>query len=1776
MRKKFNPFHSFLKLKTSIHLFAAFLILGASFLATNSFGQPAPPYPRVFTTTPTTLRIDGFLQRQLSDTGDWLEGAVGSGFSGNNALDSMPPLGSSIRPLAFHYIDAVDDQDNIFDGSNTATQNPTMDWTWKVGSALDKANINHALLYLAKDNTDSSWGIFSADRQTANGTTAIDFEFLQKTLTKNDDHTFTSSAPNSTGGRTVGDILVTVKFQGNISTAPVIIFYRWALVGSTYTYQEFMPPNNEAFVAVNSGEIRVPYGAFGNYTYGTNTFIEGAVNLTKLITTAGGECAGANFKTLFIKTKSTDGIDGNMKDFLEPQQINISIGSTSITYNNGDPICADASPVDVTFGENPVTTEGTFSATPDGLDIDGDGKITPANSAVGTYTVTFAYSASDDCPKTATAEVTIQNCCDNVPPVFTGDYTTVPLGCNPSTAAINTALGSATASDAGDNASVEPVATDGDVQSNGCSRSLTRTFTATDKCSNTSTASRTVTWTEDHTKPVITLANEGDPSALGCNPNTDVVNAALGTASASDGCGLGSNTIQTSTADVVSSGCGRSQTRTWTVTDACSNTASASRTVTWTFDQTNPVITVAKAGDPTALGCNPSTDAVNAALGTASASDGCGLGSNTIQVSTGNVISDGCGRSQTRTWTVTDACSNTASASRTVTWTFDQTNPVITVAKEGDPTALGCNPSTDVVNAALGTASASDGCGLGSNTIQVSTGNVISDGCGRSQTRIWTVTDACSNTASASRTVTWTFDQTNPVITVAKEDDPTALGCNPSTDVVNAALGTASASDGCGLGSNTIQVSTGNVISDGCGRSQTRTWTVTDACSNTASASRTVTWTFDQTNPVITVAKAGDPSALGCNPSTDVINAALGTASASDGCGLGSNTIQVSTGNVITDGCGRSQTRTWTVTDACSNTASASRTVTWTFDQTNPVITVAKAGDPSTLGCNPSTDAINTALGTASASDGCGLGSNTIQTSTADVVSIGCGRSQTRTWTVTDACSNTASASRTVTWTFDQTNPVITVAKEDDPTALGCNPSTDVVNAALGTASASDGCGLGSNTIQVSTGNVITDGCGRSQTRTWTVTDACSNTASASRTVTWTFDQTNPVITVAKAGDPSALGCNPSTDAINTALGTASASDGCGLGSNTIQTSTADVVSIGCGRSQTRTWTVTDACSNTASASRTVTWTFDETRPVITVAKAGDPTALGCNPSTDVINTALGTASASDGCGLGSNTIQVSTANVVSDGCGRSQTRTWTVTDACSNTASASRTVTWTFDQTRPVITVAKAGDPTALGCNPSTDVIDAALGAASASDGCGLGSNTIQTSTAEVVSSGCGRSQTRTWTVTDACSNTASVSRTVTWTFDQTRPVITVAKAGDATALGCNPTTDAINSALGTASASDGCGLGSNTIQVSTANVVSDGCGRSQTRTWTVTDACSNTASASRTVTWTFDKTPPTITGTGTTLTLLNCNPSTADIEAALGTASATDACSTPTVSSTDGLVIGTNNCKSQTRTWRATDGCGNTATTSRTVRWSVSQTTDDCWTATLIGVIQSGGNTTYKFQVCAGNCPFDLSNIAFIVDKRIRVISPTNGSTYNFPGDPNFNYNVVTPVAKNIGGVKFEIGSAGFKNNICDIFEFTVSGGPTQVTIQIKAGNKTSQIIVDANCPCTQQSSTITSARVISETGSTATVTAYPNPYNDQVKFNILSPVSGRAVLEAYDLLGRKIAVVYQGSVQAGVVRTVEYRIPAIHRVAMIYTLRIGDHVINGKLFPNGGIHY
>ena len=79
---------------------------------------------------------------------------------------------------------------------------------------------------------------------------------------------------------------------------------------------------------------------------------------------------------------------------------------------------------------------------------------------------------------------------------------------------------------------------------------------------------------------------------------------------------------------------------------------------------------------------------------------------------------------------------------------------------------------------------------------------------------------------------------------------------------------------------------------------------------------------------------------------------------------------------------------------------------------------------------------------------------------------------------------------------------------------------------------------------------------------------------------------------------------------------------------------------------------------------------------------------------------------------------------------------------------------------------------------------------------------------------------------------------------------------------------------------------------------------------------------------------------------------------------------------------------------------------------------------------------------------------------------------------------------------------------------------------------------------------------------------VSAYPNPYTDVVKFTIESNISGQAQLEVVNMLGQKIASVYNGHIQANRSQVLEYRISTPAQENLIYIFRIGGKQVTGKL--------
>jgi hypothetical protein len=81
---------------------------------------------------------------------------------------------------------------------------------------------------------------------------------------------------------------------------------------------------------------------------------------------------------------------------------------------------------------------------------------------------------------------------------------------------------------------------------------------------------------------------------------------------------------------------------------------------------------------------------------------------------------------------------------------------------------------------------------------------------------------------------------------------------------------------------------------------------------------------------------------------------------------------------------------------------------------------------------------------------------------------------------------------------------------------------------------------------------------------------------------------------------------------------------------------------------------------------------------------------------------------------------------------------------------------------------------------------------------------------------------------------------------------------------------------------------------------------------------------------------------------------------------------------------------------------------------------------------------------------------------------------------------------------------------------------------------------------------------------------ISAYPNPYNNIVNFRFTAPESGKAVLEVYDIMGRKLAVVYQGLVKANVPVNAKFNVPSLSRVALYYKLSVNNKSAKGQVLP------
>ncbi|MFB9090447.1 HYR-like domain-containing protein, partial [Flavobacterium paronense] len=1143
-------------------------------------------------------------------------------------------------------------------------------------------------------------------------------------------------------------------------------------------------------------------------------------------------------------------------------------------------------------------------------------------ACAGSYSITRTWTATDASGNTATASQTI-NVIDNVAPVISTlpAVTTISCPASPSFATPT----------ATDNCNSGATLTFADVRTNDlngeclASYSVTRTWTATDACGNSSTATQTIN-VIDNVPPVISTLPTATTISCPASPS-------FATATATDAC---SGNVRLTFADVRTAGnCAGSYsvTRTWTAIDLCGNISTASQTIN-VIDNVAPVISQLPA--TTTISCPAMPSFAQATITDACDTD---LSLSFVDVTTNGSCAGSY--SVTRTWTARDLCGNISTASQTIN-VIDNVAPVIS---ELPPiTTISCPATPSFANPTI-----TDTCDQDLTiTIEDVTTNSNCPG-NYSVTRTWIATDDCGNSSTASQTIN-VIDNVAPVI--SELPAATIISCPATPSFVEPLV-----SDSC----SSVDLTFNDVTTNGnCPfrYSVTRTWTAIDACGNSSTASQTIT-VVDNEAPVIS--ELPETSIISCPETPSFV-----TPTATDACTQNVSLTFVDEKTNQECAGSYSVTRTWTAIDECGNTSTASQTIN-VFDNVAPVISELPA--TSTISC-PATPS----FAIATATDAC---SETVTLTFSDVTVAGeCLGSYnvTRTWIATDDCGNSSTASQTI-FVQDTTAPVISTLPAASTISCSEIPS-------FATPTATDNCNSGATLTFADV--KIGGNCSGSYsvTRTWTAIDGCGNTSTASQTIN-VIDNIAPVIS--DLPTTSAISC-PATPSFVTATATDTCSDSVTL---TFVDSVTNGTCSG-SYSATRTWTAIDACGNIATATQTIN-VIDTVAPVISELPATSTISCPATPS-------FSTATATDAC---DDDVTLTFVDATTNGncpSSYSVTRTWTATDDCGNSSTAIQTIN-VIDNVAPVISELPATSTISCPATPS-------FATATATDAC---TEDITLTFADVTTNGsCAGfySITRTWTATDTCGNISTASQTIN-VQDITAPTWSTLETSLNQTVECSDATALTNAQELFPTATDDCDSDvTNIVKTAGQFVASEECPNAgtYTNTWTVTDACNNTSEVFTQVITVQDTTAPQITTNAANLIVQCGNGMTGSLEqwiASNGGAIATDNCSNVTWSNNFNT-IGNNCSEAVTVIFTATDACNNASSTTAT--FTVQDTTAPTWSsleASLNQTVQCSNTAALAsaqelFPSATDNCDSDLTNIVKNEGQFVASEECPNAGTY------------------------------------------------------------------------------------------------------------------------------------------------------------------------------------
>jgi hypothetical protein len=1094
------------------------------------------------------------------------------------------------------------------------------------------------------------------------------------------------------------------------------------------------------------------------------------------------------------------------------------------------------------------------------------------------------WTATDNCDNTTEFQQII-TFIDTTDPTFDNLPVNTTVECD--------AIPSAPVVTASDLCDSEVDVTFGEVISEGCPYTITRTWTAEDNCYNVTIGTQVIT-VIDTTYPVLV----GVPASMELECDQPAPDAVV---TATDNCT--NNLVVSLEASTETLACGSTFTRTWSVTDACGNTTTETQVINF-VDTTDPYVVNGVPAELT-IECDQDAPVYLPTFG-----DNCDVDV-TVTAASGIANQNPCGYDIERSWTATDDCDNSITVYQVI-HVVDTTNPMLVGVPANSTVECDAVP-------APATVTATDNC----SEPTVDYTESMTEGCPYTITRTWTATDVCGNETSASQTIL-VIDTTAPSLIGVPADAVVECSNIPAAAVVTA-------NDNC---DETLEVGYYEqfIPGDACTYTLVRHWEVTDACDNTTSADQILTVT-DTTNPTLNNVPSNSTVECDAIPSVPVVTG-------SDNC---DTNVAVSFTETATEGCPYIITRTWVGVDNCGNEVMASQEIT-VIDTTYPVL----VGVPASmeLECDqPAPDAVVTAT------DNCT--NNLVVSLEASTETLACGSTFTRTWSVTDACGNTTTETQVINF-VDTTDPYVVngvpaeltiECDQDAPVYLptfGDNCDMDVtVTAASGIANqnpcgydierswtATDDCDNNITVYQVihvvdttnpmlvgvpanstvecdavpapatvtATDNCseptvdytesMTEGCPYTITRTWTATDVCGNETSASQTIL-VIDTTAPSL-IGVPADAVVECSNIPAAAVVTA------NDNC---DETLEVGYYEQFIPGdaCTYTLVRHWEVTDACDNTTSADQILTVT-DTTNPTLNNVPSNSTVECDAIPSVPVVT-------GSDNC---DTNVAVSFTETATEGCPYIITRTWVGVDNCGNEVMASQEIT-VIDTTYPVL----VGVPASMELECDQPAPDAVV---TATDNCT--NNLVVSLEASTETLACGSTFTRTWSVTDACGNTTTETQVINF-VDTTDPYVVNGVPAELT-IECDQDAPVYLPTFG-----DNCDVDV-TVTAASGIANQNPCGYDIERSWTATDDCDNSITVYQVI-HVVDTTNPMLVGVPANSTV-EC-----DAVPAPATVTATDNCSEPTVEYTESMTEG---CPyTITRTWTATDVCGNETSASQTI---------------------------------------------------------------------------------------------------------------------------------------------------------------------------------------------------------------------------------------------------